>query len=76
MNSVFIVQIGLQYVHMMSPELLYVDLFNMDGVVMEVNVRMRMLGKGLSVVNVAEIEWNLNSLLFADDTPLLVDSEK
>ncbi len=45
----------------------------MDGVVREVNVRM--LGKGLSLVNADSREWNLSQLLFADDTVLVTDSE-
>ncbi len=45
----------------------------MDGVVREVNARM--LGRGLSLVNTDGIEWNLNQLLFADDTALVNDSE-
>ncbi len=34
-----------------------------------------MLGRGLGLVNADSREWNLSQLLFADDTPLVVDSE-
>ncbi len=48
-------------------------LFNvyMDGVVREVNARM--LGRGLILVYADGREWNLNQLLFADDTALVAD---
>jgi len=46
----------------------------MDGVVREVNARV--LGRGLSLINADGREWNLNQLLFADDTSLVADSEK
>ncbi len=54
----------------MSPWLFDAD---MDGVVREVNARM--LGRGLSLVNADGREWNLDQLLFADDTALVADSE-
>ena len=34
-----------------------------------------MLGKTLILVNINDREWNLNQLLFADDTVLVGDSE-
>ena len=34
-----------------------------------------MLGKGLCMVNVQGREWNVNRLLFADDTALVTDSD-
>ena len=51
-------------------------LFNifMDGVVREVNARM--LGRGLRLRNADGLEWNVNQLLFADDTALVADSEE
>ena len=51
-------------------------LFNlyMDGVVREVNARV--LGRGLKLVDGNENEWELNQLLFADDTVVVADSEK
>ena len=44
----------------------------MDGFEREVNARM--LGIGLSPVNSKLREWNLNQLLFPDDTVLEADS--
>ena len=56
---------------MMSPWL-----FNLyiDGVVREVNVRV--LGRGLKLVDGNENEWELNQLLFVDDTVVVADSER
>jgi len=70
-NSVsnwFPVQVGLRQGCVMLPWL-----FNdyIDGVVREVNARM--LG---SLVNADSREWNLNRLLFAEDTALVADSEE
>ena len=50
-------------------------LFNvyMDGVVREVNARV--LGRGLELVGENE-RWEVNQLLFADDTALVADSEE
>ncbi len=45
----------------------------MNGVVREVN--MKMLHRGLSVVNADGREWNLSQLLFPNDTALVADSE-
>ena len=50
-------------------------LFNLyiDGVVREVNARV--LGRGLKLVDGIDNEWELNQLLFADDTVVVADSE-
>ena len=51
-------------------------LFNvyMDGVVLKVNVRV--LGKGLKLLSVNGGRFEINQLLFADDTALVADSEE
>ena len=51
-------------------------LFNvyMDGVVRELNVRV--LGKGLELLSANGGRFEINQLLFADDTALVTDSEK
>ena len=51
-------------------------LFNVyvDGVVREVNVRV--LGKGLELLSANGGWFEINQLLFADDTSLLADSEE
>ena len=51
-------------------------LFNvyMDGVVREVNVRV--LGKGLKLLSANGGRFEINQMLFADDTALVADSEK
>ena len=46
----------------------------MDGVVREVNARV--FGRGLKLVDGNENEWELNQLLFADDTVVVADSER
>ena len=46
----------------------------MDGVVPEVNVRV--LGKGLELLSVNGSRFEINQLLFADDTALVADSEE
>ena len=48
-------------------------LFNvyMDGVVLEVDIRV--LGKGLQLLSVNGIRFEINQLLFADDTALVAD---
>ena len=55
---------------------MYPGLFNvyMDGAVQEVNVRV--LGKGLEMLSVNGGRFEINQLLFADDTALVVDSEE
>ena len=45
----------------------------MDGVVREVNARV--MGRGLRLPNRNEREWELNQLLFADDTALVALSD-
>ena len=51
-------------------------LFNvyMDGVFREVNVRMH--GKGLELLSANGGRFDINQLLFADDTALVADSEQ
>ena len=56
---------------MMSPWLFNVY---MDGVVRKVNVRV--LGKGLELLSAKSGRFDINQLLFADDTALVTDSEK
>ena len=46
----------------------------MDGVVREVNIRV--LGKGLELLSVNGGRFEINQLLFADDTALVADSEE
>ena len=67
----FPVRVGMRQGCVMSPWLfsLYVD-----GVVREVNARV--LGRGLKLVDGNENEWELNQLLFADDTVVVADSER
>ena len=61
----FPVNVGLRQGCVMSPWLFNV---NMDGVVREVNVRV--LGKGLELLSVNGGRFEINQLLFADDTAL------
>ena len=68
----FPVRVGLRQGCVMSPWL-----FNLyiDGVVREVNARA--LGRGLKLVDGNANEWEVNQLLFADDTVVVVaDSER
>ena len=46
----------------------------MDGVVREVNVRV--LEKGLELLSANGVRFEINQLLFADDTALVADSEE
>ena len=46
----------------------------MNGMVREVKVRV--LGKGLELLSANGIRFEINQLLFADDTALVADSEK
>ena len=67
----FPVRVGLRQGCVMSPWL-----FNLyiDGVVREANARV--LGRGLKLVDGSDNEWELNQLLFADDTVVVADSER
>ena len=66
----FPVNVGLRQGCMMSPWLFNVY---MDGVVREVNVRV--LRKGLELLSANGGRFEINQLLFADDTALVADSE-
>ena len=65
------VNVGLRQGCVMPPWLFNVY---MDGVVREVNVRV--LGKGLELLSANGGRFEINQLLFADDTTLVADSEK
>ena len=65
------VNVGLRQGCVMSPWLFNVY---MDGVVREVNARV--LGKGLEMMSVNGGRFEINQLLFADDTALVADSEE
>ena len=67
----FPVRVGLRQGCVMSPWL-----FNLyiDGVVREVNARV--LGRGLKLIDRDDNDWEMNQLLFADDTVVVADSEK
>ena len=67
----FPVNVGLRQGCVMSPWLFNVF---MDGVVREVNARV--LGKGLELLSVNDGKFEINQLLFADDTALVADSEQ
>ena len=67
----FPVNVGLRQGCKMSPMLFNVY---MDGVAREVNVRI--LGEGLELLSANGGRFEINQLLFADDTTLVVDSEK
>ena len=66
----FPVRVGLRQGCVMSPWLF--NLF-IDGVVREVNARV--LGRGLKLLD-GNDEWEMNQLLFADDTVVVADSEE
>ena len=65
----FPVNVGLRQGCVMSPWSFNVY---MDGVVREVNVRV--LGKGLELLSANSGRFEINQLLFADDTALVADS--
>ena len=67
----FPVNVGSRKGCVMSPWLIYVY---MDGVVREVNVGV--LGKGLELLSANGGRFEINQLLFADDTALVADSEE
>ena len=67
----FPVIVGLRQGCVMSPWLFNVY---MDGVVLEVNVRV--LGKGLELLSANGGRFEINQLLFADDTALVADLEE
>ena len=71
MSEWFPVKVGLRQGCVMSPWLF--NLF-IDGVVREVNARV--LGRGLGLVDERDYMWELNQLLFADDTVFVADSEE
>ena len=71
MSEWFQVNVGLKHGCVMSPWLFHVY---MDGVVPEVNARV--LGKGLELLSVNGGSFEINQLLFVDDTALLVDLEE
>ena len=70
MSELFPVNVGLRQGCVMSPWLFNVY---MDGVVRDVNVRV--LGKGLELLNANGGRFEINQLLFEDDTALVADSE-
>ena len=67
----FPVNVELRQGCVMSPWLFNVY---MDGVVREVNARV--LGKGLELLSANGCRFEINRLLFADDTALVADSEE
>ena len=67
----FPVNVGLRQGCVMSPWFFNVYV---DGVVREVNVRM--LGKGLELLSANGGRFEINQLLFADDTAQVADSEE
>ena len=71
MSEWFPVNVGLRQGCVMFPWLFNVY---MDSVVREVNVRM--LGKGLELLSANCDRFEINQLLFADDTALVADSEE
>ena len=67
----FTVNVGLRQGYVISPWLFNVY---MDGVVREVNVRV--LEKGLELLSANGGRFEINQLLFEDDTALVADSEQ
>ena len=71
MSEWFPLRVGLRQGCVMSPWLF--NLF-IDGVVRQVNASV--LGHGLGLVDERDYMWELNQLLFADDTVFVADSEE
>ena len=71
MSGWFPVNVGLRQGCVMSPWLFNVYI---DGVVREMNDRV--LGKGLELLSANSGRFDINQLLFADDTALVADSEE
>ena len=71
MSEWFPGNVGLRQGCLMSPFLFNVY---MDGVVRDLNVRV--LGKGLELLSANGGRFEINQLLFADDTALVADSEE
>ena len=71
MSEWFLVNVGLRQGCVISPWLFNVY---MDGVVREVNVRV--LGKGLELLSANGCRFEINQLLFGDDSALVDDSEE
>ena len=71
MRNIYLYNVGLRHGCVMSP-----CLFNvyMDGVVRKVNVRV--FGKLLELLSANGGRFEINHLLFADDTALVADSEE
>ena len=69
----FSVNVGLRQGCVMSPWLFNVY---MDGVVVVLEVNVRVLGKGLELLSANGGRLEINQLLFADDTTLVADSEE
>ena len=67
----FLVRVGLRQGCVMSP---WLFILYIDGVVREVNARV--LGRGLKLADGIDNEWELNQLLFADDTVMVADSKR
>ena len=67
----FPVNVGLRQGCVMSPWLFNV---HKDGVVQDVNARV--LGKGLGLLSGNGGRFEINQLLFADDTTLMADTEE
>ena len=67
----FPVRVGLRQGCVM---LLWLFNLHIDGVVREINARVR--GRGLKLVDGNDNGWELNQLLFADDTVVVTDSER
>ena len=71
MSEWVLVNVGLKQGSVMSRWLFNVY---MDGVVQQVNVRV--LGKGLELLTANGSRFEINQLLFADDTALVTNSEE